>query len=91
MCPNPRKFHTAEPLNTRWPSKKFPFKVFAISNLQTNVMPNRCDCRELGHTRIVGPIGQHISPAAQRVLQTRKPVRALELAFIPQAAMIRIS
>jgi hypothetical protein len=32
-----------------------------------------------------------ISPAAQRVSQTRKPVRAHEMAFIPQAAMIRIS
>jgi hypothetical protein len=91
MRPNQRKFHTAEPLNTRLSSKKFLFKVFTISDLQTYVMPNRCDCSVLGHTRIVGLIGQQTSPAAQRVSQTRKPVRALEMAFIPQAAMIRIS
>jgi hypothetical protein len=90
-CLKQRRFHTAEPLNTRSQSKNFPFKVFTISDLQTYVMPNRCDCRELGHTRIVGPTGQQISPAAQRVSETRKPVRALEMAFIPQAAMIRIS
>jgi hypothetical protein len=34
LIPKQRKFHTAAPQNTRWASKKFTPKAFAISGLE---------------------------------------------------------